>query len=53
MEHSNWAYTIVLLDLDYKYYTFRANLSLDGRWTVIPISGFDEDVVTSWRGGAT
>lgn len=38
--HSEHCYTIVLLDLDYKYYTFRVNLSLDGRWTVIPLSGF-------------
>ena len=43
VRHSDECYTMVLLDLDYKYYTFRLNLSLDGRWTLAPLSGFEDD----------
>lgn len=35
--HSDTCYTIILLSLDYKYRSYRAHLSLDGRWTVNPL----------------
>ena len=40
VRHSDQCYTIVLMDYDYKHYTFRLHLSLDERWTLAPISGF-------------
>lgn len=42
LKHSDESWSLVLLDSDYRYYTFRAVLSSDGRWSIIPISGFDE-----------
>lgn len=41
VRHSDTTYTVTLLDLDYKHYTFVLNLSLDERWTVCPIAGFE------------
>jgi hypothetical protein len=35
--HSDECYTIILLTLDYRYTAWRANLSLDGRWTLNPL----------------
>lgn len=40
VKHSDECYSVVLLDVDYKHYTFNLSLSLDGRWTVVPIAGF-------------
>lgn len=40
VRHSGTTFTVTLMDLDYRHYTFRLNLSFDGRWTVCPISGF-------------
>lgn len=42
VRHSEECYTVVLMDPYYKHYTFRLNLSLDGRWTLAPISGFED-----------
>jgi hypothetical protein len=44
VRHSDQAYTVTLMDLDYRHYTFRLILGLSGRWTLVPISGFDYDV---------
>lgn len=43
VRHSDRCYTIVLMDLDYKHYTFRMTLSLDQRWSLVPISGFEDN----------
>lgn len=37
--HSDEAYTLWVLDLDYSYNELRACLSLDGRWTLSPVRG--------------
>jgi hypothetical protein len=37
--HSEQAYTIWVLDIDYSYNEARACLSLDGRWTLSPVGG--------------
>lgn len=42
--HGRGFYSVSLLDSDYRWYIFRANLSQDGRWSIIPIAGFDEPV---------
>jgi hypothetical protein len=34
--HSDGAYTIYILDLDYSYTRWLASLSLDDRWTLSP-----------------
>lgn len=39
--HSNEAYTIIILTLDYRYTAWRALQGLDGRWTLNPLD---------WRG---
>jgi hypothetical protein len=46
VKHSDTTYTIVLMDLDYDHYVFRMNLSLDGRWTLAPVTGFEDDYNT-------
>jgi hypothetical protein len=38
-KHSDEAYTVWVLDVDYAYNEIRACLSLDGRWTLSPIRG--------------
>lgn len=43
VRHSDLCYTCVVMDLDYKHYTFRLHLSLDGRWTLAPLTGFDDN----------
>jgi len=45
VRHSDLCYTVALMDLDYKHYTFRLNLSVDGRWTLAPLTGFEENVL--------
>lgn len=35
--HSHRCYTVTVLDLDYRYYTWRANLAVDGHWTLAPV----------------
>lgn len=35
--HSNRCYTVTVLTLDYRYRSFRCNLSLDNRWTLNPL----------------
>jgi hypothetical protein len=40
VRHSDKCWTIDVLDLDYRHYTFRLNLSDDDRWTIAPIAGF-------------
>jgi hypothetical protein len=35
--HSPECFTITLLTLDYKYRSYRAHLSWDGRWTLNPL----------------
>lgn len=40
VRHSDRCWTVDVMDLDYKHYTFRLNLSVDGRWTLAPIAGF-------------
>lgn len=52
VKHSDTTFTVTLMDLDYCHYTFVLNLSLDGRWTVCPISGFryGGDDTSSWEG---
>lgn len=40
VRHSDECFTVTLMDLDYKHYTFRLNLSFDQRWTLAPIAGF-------------
>lgn len=47
VRHSDECYTVTLWDHDGKHYTFRLNLSLDGRWTVAPIAGFEDDTLTA------
>lgn len=37
--HSDEAYTVWILDVDYSYNEARACLSLDGRWTLSPVGG--------------
>lgn len=37
--HSESAYTLDIMDLDYTLMAYRASLSLDGRWTLTPIDG--------------
>lgn len=44
VRHSESAYSCVLLDGDWCYFVFRVSLSLDGRWSIIPIAGFEEPV---------
>lgn len=34
--HSSGCYTVWIMDLDYSYNEWLANLSLDGRWTLSP-----------------
>lgn len=46
-QHSEQAYTIWYLDLDYSYNEWLATLSLDGRWTLSPRSGPCYDNVTT------
>lgn len=47
--HHSWqCYTVVVLDLDGTYNTWRANLSLDERWTLSPVALFCE---TPWLKG--
>jgi hypothetical protein len=49
--HSEDAYTVWVLTLDYSYNEYLASLSLDGRWTVSPRSGpCYDDVTTPIRG---
>lgn len=52
IRHSDTTYTVTLMDLDYKHYTFVLNLSLDGRWSVCPIAGFEHsgEPTLSWEG---
>jgi hypothetical protein len=38
-KHSEDAYTVWVLDLDYRYNECRACLSLDDRWTLSPVRG--------------
>jgi hypothetical protein len=38
-QHSAEVWTVNVLDLDYRYTVWRANLSLDDRWTLSPIAG--------------
>lgn len=40
VRHSDTTFTVTLMDLDYKHYTFRLNQSVIGRWTLCPVSGF-------------
>lgn len=35
--HSDQAFTITVLTIDYKYIVWRAHLSLDDRWTLSPV----------------
>jgi len=58
VRHSDESFTITLMDLDYKHYTFRLNRSWDGRWTLAPIAGFEDTdslgLGVGWlRGGST
>jgi len=36
--HSTRCYTLVVMDVDYRHYTWRANLSVDDRWSLAPVS---------------
>jgi hypothetical protein len=47
VRHSDECYTVTLWDHDGRHYTFRLNLSLDGRWTVAPIAGFEDTATNS------
>lgn len=40
VRHSDYCYTVTVMDLDYRHYTFRLNLSVDGRWSLAPLAGF-------------
>src|SRR5215213_5992470 len=53
VRHSDESWTVVVLDLDYRYRTFRANLSLDDRWTLCPVSGCDEVIAPELSGMET
>lgn len=44
VRHSDECYTVVVMDWDYKHYTFRLHLSVDGRWSLAPLSGFEDTV---------
>jgi hypothetical protein len=44
--HSDHAWTVQILDLDYRMTVWRASLSLDHRWTLSPIGG-------PWQGRRT
>lgn len=35
--HSSKCWTVIVLDLDYRYQVWRGNLSVDHRWTLSPI----------------
>jgi hypothetical protein len=37
--HSDQAYTVNVLNLDYRYTVWLGSLSLDGRWTLSPREG--------------
>jgi hypothetical protein len=49
VKHSDECFTVTLMDLDYHHYTFRLNLSLDGRWTLAPLSGFEDNDPFHWQ----
>jgi hypothetical protein len=36
-QHSEKAFTVTVLDLDYSYNRWLASLSLDNRWTLSPV----------------
>lgn len=38
--HSDSCFTVLVLDLDQRYNTWRAHLSLDDRWTLSPVALF-------------
>jgi hypothetical protein len=45
VRHSDEAFTITLMNADYKHFTFRMTLSLDGRWSLVPLAGFEDNTL--------
>lgn len=40
--HSDHCYSVVVLTSQFKYYECRLNLSLDERWSLVPVTGWED-----------